>query len=296
MDLAKESYNCNSTCSDFRVAAVQLVSCDSYEKNFDQVSKYVCEAANSGAQLVALPEYCMGYGRTTPPSAEEQVRFVDDFSRLAAQYNVWIVAGTFPSHVQSKENPYACCFVFDSFGGIKAQYNKIHLFDANLVFGRETYHESDSYSPGSEIITVQTPWGKLGLAICFDLRFAKMFSHFRQNECDFLVVPSAFTKTTGCAHWEVLVRARAIETQAYVIAPNQGGRHYDDTETWGESMIVCPWGKVINKMSVGEGYIIEDLDLSQVQIVRDRLPMAQSKKNDMEDCKKPSKSLKIKTQ
>jgi len=260
-----------------KVAAVQLVSSDNYQENLYRVSVIVSQAAEKDAELVVLPEYCLRYGVNTTPSKEEQYQFIADLSVLAQEHKLWLAAGTFPiqenaTHANG-EKPYAACVIFDSNGEIQGQYNKIHLFDADVIIGKEKYRESDCYRPGREITCVDTPWGKMGVVICFDLRFSEVFSKLRAENCDFIVAPSAFTAITGRAHWEILVRSRAIETQLFVIATNQGGKHFDNTQTWGHTMIVNPWGTVVGQLERGEGYVLRKLDLQEVKNARNRIPM-----------------------
>ncbi|MDO6421248.1 carbon-nitrogen hydrolase family protein [Saccharophagus degradans] len=261
-----------------KVAAVQLISGDNYAENMERIEKRVTEAAKGGADLVVLPEYCALYGSKISPTPKEQNQFLSDMSTLAIEHRVWLVAGTFPLQTDANHKPYSSCVIFDSQGEIQGQYNKIHLFDADipndgLATKQAAYRESDYFTPGLAPLLVDTPWGRVGIAICFDLRFPRLFAYFADTKCDFIIIPAAFTATTGRAHWEILVRARAIETQAYVVAVNQGGSHFNGTETYGGTMIINPWGEVLSSLAVGEGVLIEQLDRTFIAATRSQIPL-----------------------
>jgi len=193
---------------------------------------------------------------------------------LAAQarrHRVWLVGGTIPLAANSANKVRAACLLFNDRGERVARYDKIHLFDVSLDNG-EQYLESRSFEPGDEVVVADTPCGKLGLAVCYDLRFPELFRRLLDRGAELFVVPAAFTAHTGKAHWEVLVRARAIENLAYVIAAAQGGRHANGRETHGDSMIVSPWGEVLARRTHGAGHASADCDRARLQAVRASLP------------------------
>jgi len=249
-----------------------MISDDNYASNLASILKNVAEIAERGADMVVLPEYCLRYGNHQCPSQQEQKMFLDDMSSIARQYSIWLVAGSYPLQSAPEAKPFAACCVFDNRGTLVAQYNKINLFNAVISEGKELYREGDYYEDGKQIVVIDSPWGRLGIAICFDLRFPALFTEFASADCKMIIIPAAFTHTTGSAHWEILVRARAIETQSFVVAVNQGGLHFNKTETWGSSMIVDPWGEVLARLGKGEGSLVESLELSLVEKTKLKIP------------------------
>ena len=193
-------------------------------------------------------------------------------SRLAQVYQVYLVAGTIALYAPDKRN-FAASLLFNPQGEVMAQYNKIHLFDVDVADGIGSYRESDNTHPGQHITVVDTPFGRIGMAVCYDLRFSALFRAMRQAGADIIVMPSAFTKLTGQAHWELLLRARAVENQCYVLASNQGGTHANGRETWGHSMIISPWGEIEQQLTFGEAAISSTLDRQLLQSIRQKMPM-----------------------
>lgn len=256
-----------------KVAAVQMVSGESVARNLEQVSSLVTEAAAAGAQLVALPEYFpvmhhdsqfkLTIAETFTSGAIQQ--FLSD---LARQHNIWLVAGSIPLIGKQEDKVTNSCLVFDPHGECIARYDKIHLFDFQK--GNEVYKESDSHEAGSQPVCFDTPWGRVGLAICYDLRFPELFRAL--DNVDVLVIPSAFTVPTGKAHWELLLRARAVENQCYIVAPAQGGDHECGRKTWGHSVIIDPWGEILAEQSSGVGVIYAELSRQHFEDVRQQLP------------------------
>ncbi|WP_415906073.1 carbon-nitrogen hydrolase family protein [Neptuniibacter sp. QD72_48] len=267
-----------------KLAVAQMVSGECVDTNLETVELLAEEAANSGAQLLLLPEnFALLDSRALIDLARGEVktrRIHNLLSLLAKKYNLWIVAGSVPVLTQgadeAKDKVWASCLVFDSQGEQKASYNKIHLFDVDVADAHAAYRESDFIQAGSDLVTVDTPFGCIGLAICYDLRFPEQFQRLRQMGADIITVPSAFTYVTGKAHWEVLLRARAIENQCYVLAANQGGEHSPSRKSWGHSMIVGPWGEVLTvRESAGKGLVFADIDLKDVQDRRGAMPVMQ---------------------
>ena len=199
-------------------------------------------------------------------------------SEQAKNLGIWIVGGSMPvarrpdgSDIGDRVR--ATCLVFDDQGQEVARYDKIHLFDAMVEDAHGQYRESDTFEPGEQVVTVDTPAGKLGLAICYDLRFPELFRLLREQEVDWICLPSAFTWQTGDAHWYPLIRARAIENQVWVVAPGQGGQNSERRRTYGHSLICDPWGRVVTEMGEGPGLVAAELDLDQVANLRTRMPV-----------------------
>lgn len=229
-------------------------------------------------QLVVLPECCLLFGGQ---ESEQRQYAVDEahsqlkqaLADLAKQYKVVLVAGSIPILAED-ERIYNRCYVFDHDGNVLSHYDKLHLFDVEVSDGTQQYRESDAFCPGKHISVVDTPFGKLGLAICYDLRFADLFRALREAGAEIIVLPAAFTKVTGAAHWQVLLQARAIETQCFVLAAAQWGQHNGGSrETWGQSMMISPWGNVIADKPSGTGWLSAKLDMSELQQVRMKMPI-----------------------
>lgn len=256
-----------------RLAAVQMVSGPRVEDNLAEAGRLIALAAAQGADLVALPEYfCMMGMKDTDKvgvrEAEGSGPIQAFLSGAAKQHGVWIVGGSVPLVSADPQRVRNSCLVYDSRGTQVARYDKIHLFGFQM--GDEQYHEERTIEPGNSTVTFDTPFGCIGLSICYDLRFPELYRSMK--EVDIIFVPSAFTATTGRAHWETLLRARAIENLAYVVAAAQGGRHQNGRETHGDSMIIDPWGTVLNRLPRGEGVVIADVNLSHLHGLRRNLP------------------------
>ncbi len=256
-----------------RIAAIQTVSGPEVQDNLDQVAGLIAEAAGAGARLVALPEYFPLI------SAEEAAKVrireraeagpIQDFLAEAARRNgVWLVGGTIPLASSAPDKVRNSTLVFDERGRQVARYDKIHLF--GFQRGEERYDESVSIEAGDAVRCFDGPCGRVGLSVCYDLRFPELFR--AMGEVDLIVLPAAFTWTTGRAHWEVLLRARAIENQCYVMAPAQGGRHPNGRVTWGHTMVIDPWGEVLACRAEGPGVVIADVDPARLAEVRESLP------------------------
>jgi deaminated glutathione amidase len=256
----------------FRVAGVQMASGPSVAANLNEAGRLVEMAAAEGAKLVALPEYfaIMGMRPTDKVKAGEQEgegpiqAFLSDTAR---RLKIWLVAGAVPmAAVEGKI--YNSCQVFDDSGKMVARYDKIHLF--SLALGKERFAEEGTIEPGKQVKVVDSPFGRLGLSVCYDLRFPELYRAMK--DVDIILVPSAFTETTGRAHWEALVRARAIENLAYVLAPAQGGYHLSGRETHGDSMIVDPWGTVLDRLPRGSGIVSAWVNPAYQASLRKSLP------------------------
>ncbi|MFZ2302293.1 MAG: carbon-nitrogen hydrolase family protein [Gallionella sp.] len=257
----------------FKVAAIQMASGPNVAGNLSEARRLIAKAAEEGARLVVLPEFfaIMGMNDQDKIKVREQPGQgpIQSFlSETARQYKVWLVGGSIPLAASTPDKVLNSCLVFDEHGKQVARYDKIHLF--NLELGNERYDEAKTIEPGDRVVVVDSPFGRIGLAVCYDLRFPELFRAMK--EVDIIVLPSAFTETTGKMHWEVLVRARAVENLAYVIAAAQGGYHVNGRETHGNSMIVNPWGGVLDRLPRGSGVVVAEVNPSYQTSLRASLP------------------------
>lgn len=256
-----------------KIAAVQMVSTPEVEKNFDTARRLVGEAAHQGAKLVLLPEYwpVMGMKESDKIAHAEQFGSgpIQQCMRdLAREHGVWLIGGTLPMVSPEQDKVLNTTMVYNEEGEHVIRYDKIHLF--SFTKGEESYDEARTIVHGTKVATFDSPFGKVGLSVCYDLRFPELYR--AMGDCALIVMPAAFTYTTGRAHWEVLLRARAIENQCYVLAAAQGGQHPNGRTTWGHSMLVDPWGEVKDVLPKGEGFVAGDVDAQHLQRVRDSLP------------------------
>jgi nitrilase len=272
-----------------KVAAIQMVSTDRVADNLDQAGALVAQAARQGAELIVLPEYFCLMGLhdgdklaiAEPFGQGPLQQFLSDAAKV---HGLWVVGGTLPLAAQTLAQAHTparvfnSSLVFDPQGQCVARYDKMHLF--RFDNGREHYDEARVLVPGVAPVTFDLPsidghrW-RIGLSVCYDLRFAELYRAYAQAGADLLLVPSAFTHTTGQAHWEILLRARAIENLAYVVAAAQGGVHTNGRQTWGQSMAIDPWGQVLAQQAQCAGMVVADLDHSKLQAVRLQLPALQ---------------------
>lgn len=258
-------------------AAIQMASGPQVNANLLEAEKLVAEAAQTGAKLVALPENfaIMGmneYDKVAVREIDGQGPIQDFLAAMAKKYGVWIIGGTMPMAATADNKVRASCLVYDDQGQRIARYDKVHLFDVSVPDSAEEYRESDSVEAGSELVVINSPFGRIGIAVCYDLRFPEFFRPMTRKGLDILVIPSAFTAKTGAAHWEILLRARAIENLCYVIAPDQGGFHVNGRQTYGHSMIVDPWGVVLDCCKTGPGFVSADIDKSRLEKTRAAFP------------------------
>ncbi len=260
----------------FRAACVQLCSGTAIDPNIETVTALIRQAHARGAQLVLTPENTnMLEPRTAPlfekAESEEDDRCLRVLRELCVELDLWLVIGGMA--VRASHNKVANrSFLIAPDGGIRARYDKIHLFDVDLP-GGESYRESKNYRPGRDAVVADLPWGRIGLTICYDLRFPSLYRLLSRAGAAFLTAPSAFTRATGEAHWHVLLRARAIENGAYVLAPAQTGDHEGGRSTYGHSLIVDPWGRVLADGGTEPGVVVADIDPHVVRDVRTRLPV-----------------------
>jgi nitrilase len=262
-----------------RIAAIQTVSGPDVDANLRHIEPLLVEAAAGGAELIALPEY---FALLSPDEqAKVAAREVDgsgplqEFLRDAAlRLGVWIVGGTVPIVASAEHKVRNATLVYDAQGQRVARYDKAHLFCFKR--GQETYDEAATIEPGDEVVVFDSPCGRTGVGVCYDLRFPELFRVMAG--ANLIIVPAAFTYTTGKDHWEVLLRARAIENQCYVLAPAQGGRHPGGRRTYGDSLIVDPWGEVLARRAEGWGVVMADFDPARVASVRESLPALKNRR------------------
>jgi deaminated glutathione amidase len=260
-----------------KVAALQMTSGPDVAGNLAQAGALIEAAAGAGARLVALPENFsfMGLKDADKRSVAEAAGSgpVQDFlAATAARLRVWLIGGTTPLRAGADGRVAAASLVFDADGRQVARYDKIHLFDVDIPGRAESYRESAHVAPGSRVEVIDTPAGRLGLSVCYDVRFPELYRQLSAAGAQLLVVPSAFTSPTGRAHWETLLRARAIENLCYVIAPAQSGFHPSGRETYGDSMIVDYWGRVLQRVPRGTGYALAEVDIARQSQVRESFP------------------------
>lgn len=259
-------------------AAVQMASSPNVGANLLEAGRLIEKAAAEGARLVVLPENfaMMGMHDADKLAAAEQDGSgpIQDFlAKAAERFKLWLVGGTLPIRVEGKNVVRASCLVYDDQGRRAGRYDKIHLFDVDVPGTSESYRESATIEAGDRSLIVDTPFGKLGIAICYDLRFPEQFRQMAETGLDVLAVPSAFTARTGAAHWELLVRARSVENLCYTIASDQGGFHVNGRETYGHSMIVDPWGNTLAFLPTGAGVVCAEIDPERLSKVRTAFPV-----------------------
>lgn len=256
-----------------RIAAIQMASGPSVAANLTEADMLISLAVSQGAKLIALPEYfaIMGMKDTDKVAARERPGEgpIQEFlSRTAKKHGIWLIGGSIPLASETADKVKNSTLVFNDQGLQVARYDKMHLFGFQM--GDERYQEENTISPGNEVVVFDSPFGRIGLSICYDLRFPELYR--KMQDVDLIVVPSAFTETTGKAHWEPLLRARAIENLAYVLAPGQGGYHRNGRETHGDSMVIDPWGVILDRLPRGSGFVLADLQPEYQARLRQSLP------------------------
>ena len=268
---------------DFKLSCIQLASGPNIEANLLEISKHILAAKKIGADLVVLPENfsMMAKEDSIYLGIQEELgrgKIQDFISNEARKHDLWIVAGTIPIKSSKKDKVYSTCIVFNNMGEQVASYNKVHLFDVNIIETNEKYSESDIYLNGNSVTVIDTPFCKIGLAICYDLRFPELFRKLSKENVDVVCMPAAFTSITGKAHWEHLIKARAIENLVYFAASAQGGYHVSGRETYGHSMIVNPWGETLDIIKNNSGVIISSINLKSLKKLRKNFPCLSHKK------------------
>jgi nitrilase len=271
---AHENRALNPAASDTtRIAGVQMASGPNVTANLNEAGRLIAMATEQGAKLVALPENFAIMGLRdgdkvkvceTPGKGPIQAFLAD----AARTHKVWVVGGSVPMKAKVRGKVRNSCLVYADDGKLAGRYDKIHLFGFEM--GDEHYSEQRTIEPGSKVVVIDSPFGRIGLSVCYDLRFPELYRAMR--DVDLILVPSAFTETTGKAHWETLIRARAIENLAYVLAPAQGGYHVSGRETHGDSMIVDPWGVVLDRLPRGSGVVVAGISAAYLRRLRQSLP------------------------
>ncbi|GAA4025464.1 carbon-nitrogen hydrolase family protein [Actimicrobium antarcticum] len=257
----------------FALAAIQMVSTPSVAHNLQTARRLVAEAAGRGAQLVLLPEYwpIMGMHETDKVALAESAQggpIQQCMADMAREHGIWVIGGTLPMVATEAGKIRNSTLVYNPAGEAVVRYDKIHLF--SFTKGQESYDEARTIAHGAEVTTFEAPFGRVGLSVCYDLRFPELYR--AMGHCALIVVPAAFTWTTGQAHWEILLRARAIENQCYVLAAAQGGRHENGRRTWGHSMLIDPWGEIKAVLPEGEGVVFGQIEPHHLEQVRISLP------------------------
>jgi len=258
------------------VAALQMASTKDIQQNLEIACDSIEKAALAGAKMIALPEEFLSLLLTPDEKFKMAETYLaghlqQNLANAAKKNNIWVVAGTLPLRNELNDKIYSSCLTFNDKGECVARYDKIHLFDVTVENG-ESYFESQRINAGEGVCVVDTPFGKLGIAICYDLRFPELFRLMMLKGAQIIVLPSAFTVNTGKVHWEVLLRARAIENLCYVIAPNQVGVRLSGHGTYGHSMIIGPWGEVLVSLQDKPGLIITDIDMDKMHKRRTQFP------------------------
>ncbi len=266
-----------------RVAAIQMASGPNVNANLLEAARLLKKASDAGAELAVLPENfaMMGtseFDKLKIREADGEGPLQDFLAEQASKLGLWLVGGTIPLAGHDPDRVNAACLLFDDSGKRVARYDKIHLFDVKITESDERYNESESIEPGSKVVVVDTPFGKLGLAVCYDLRFPGLFRLMSEAGAELFALPSAFTAITGKAHWHTLVRARAIENLSYVIAAAQGGYHANGRETYGHSMVVDPWGIVLDELPRGSGVVVAEVKRDRLGDLRRSFPVLEHRK------------------
>ena len=276
-------------------AVIQMVSQDGVLANLQRAHVLLEQAADRGARLAVLPENFAAMGRRDAAAigraeALGEGPILPWLKRAARDLRLWIVAGTLPLPPvdEPEAKAHACSLLVDEDGEIAARYDKLHLFDVDVADNRGRYRESDDYAYGAQVVVADTPVGRLGLSVCYDLRFPELYSALRAAGAELISAPSAFTAVTGAAHWEVLIRARAIETQCYMLAAAQGGSHPGPRETHGHAAIVDPWGRIVAEHAHGEAILLAERDAEEQASIRARMPVVSHRRFFSQDALRPA--------
>jgi len=259
------------------VGLIQMTSGPDPDSNLDYLAKEVAKCKALGAKWVVCPENALVFGSKADyhqyaeplNSGPLQTKLAE----LARLHRIWIIVGSMP--ISTAKGVTTTTLVIDDFGSLVAHYDKLHMFDVDVADAHKCYRESDIFTPGDRVVTTETPFGHLGLSICFDVRFPHLYSELRKQGAQIIVVPAAFTAVTGQAHWEALLRCRAIETQSWIVAVGQGGKHPCQRETWGHSMVVDPWGRVVAQLDQDPKSMVVEIDTSSCESIRQNMPITQ---------------------
>jgi len=263
------------------ISAIQLTSRPNVEENLKEIARQLSSLTISDTHIAVLPECCLFFGgKDAEQLSLAKTSYQNDALRtslanLAKSYGIYLVAGSIPLYQSETDKFTNTCCVFSPQGEQFGRYDKIHLFDVNVEDSEKHYRESHYAQAGNKTSVVNIAGLKLGLSICYDLRFPELFRHLRQSGADIITVPSAFTKVTGKAHWQALLQARAIENQVYIVAAGQEGIHANGRETWGHSMIINPWGEIVSSLAQGQGIISAEIFPAEIRKIRSAIPVAE---------------------
>jgi len=263
-----------------RLSAVQLKSTTDVKQNIAAIRTIIENIPKSKEHIVVLPECCLFFGgkdkQQLALAQQNQLNpfLIKDLADIAREYSITLVAGTIPVLSSDEQKFYNRCCVFSPSGQLITHYDKIHLFDVNVSDNTNAYRESDHTQAGHNTRVADLGLAKLGLSVCYDLRFPELFRQLQQQGADIITIPSAFTRHTGKAHWQALLQARAIENQVFIIAAGQEGVHQNGRETWGHSMIISPWGDILTHHDIGAGFTSTEIDLSDIAKIRANMPVA----------------------
>lgn len=258
-----------------RVGIIQMTSGPDPIENIKWIERQAKVLSNQGAQWIVTPENAIVFGSRA--DYHNHAEPLDDgplqkkLALIAKEHRIWLVIGSMP--ILSENGVTTTTLVFDDFGSLVAHYDKLHMFDVDVADGHKRYRESDTFTSGNKVVTLETPFAHLGLSICYDVRFPHLYSQLVREGAQVILVPAAFTAVTGEAHWEVLLRSRAIETQCWVVAVGQGGIHPCGRETWGHSLVIDPWGRIINQLDQTADIMFADIDLAVNEQVRRNMPI-----------------------
>ncbi len=267
-------------------AALQMVSSDRLDDNLEQARQLISDAVNKQASFITLPENFSLMGkqdvdRLALAETAGQGPLQTFLGEQAKQHGVWLLGGTIPIKTDLPDKVYAASLLFSPDGEPVARYNKLHLFDVLVDEGnQEAYQESATFKAGTDVVVASTKIGNIGLSVCYDLRFPELYRSMHEHSVQIITAPSAFTATTGEAHWATLLRSRAVENLCYVVASNQGGLHANNRQTWGHSMIVDPWGKILDCVEQGPGMALANIDLAKQDRLRNMFPALQHRRLD----------------
>jgi predicted amidohydrolase len=265
------------------IACVQMASGPNVAANLGEAARLIREAAASGADMVMLPENFAQMGmkeadKLTIMETPGEGPIQDFLAENALRHKIWLVGGSIPLRGKDPKRARSSILLFNDRGEAVARYDKMHLFDVHLTQSDEHYHESATVEPGDEVVVVDTPLGRMGLSVCYDIRFPELFRQQLDQGMEILAVPSSFTAITGKVHWEPLLVTRAIENQCYVAAAAQGGYHVNGRETHGHTMIVDPWGTIVECLSSGPGYVMAEVDRAKLESIRKHFPTIQHRR------------------
>lgn len=259
------------------VGLIQMTSGPNPSENLRFLAQEIIKCKAHGAKWVVCPENALVFGskqdyhQHAEPLGDGPLQA--QVCELAKQHRIWIVIGSMP--IKTAKGVTTTSLVIDDFGSVVAHYDKLHMFDVDVADAHKCYRESDIFTPGERVVTAETPFGHLGLSICYDVRFPHLYSELRNQGAQIILVPAAFTAVTGEAHWEALLRCRAIETQSWVVAVGQGGKHPCRRETWGHSMVIDPWGRVVAQLGQEPKSMVVELDTTSCEPIRQNMPIVQ---------------------